>query len=355
MSREGALIEQRGSPFERGLQHGWALAGLIARVVEDLCPAGWDADPAIARRLERELDSLVRYAGSAHLEEMVGIALGSGVPFEAIARLNLVLGSDGVPGVTSPEGMYRRACTALACVDPLLGAVCGKNGDAEAHQAAYYWVRRVDSGSVRFLDVTWPGTIWTDSGINEHGLAMVQTGGPGLLGQGPGLAGCCLPRVVLEQATSVATAIEVLQSVPASGFGLSYVLADADGETAIVEKVHRRAKARGRNRFAWAVNRFELEEMQPGLVPIPLAGLDKSNEARAARLCALSGREPASRAELGSLLRAAPLFQQGLGGLWSVSTAVYTASERSLLVADDDPASGWRRLDVVSESCVAPA
>ena len=51
-----------------------------------------------------------------------------------------------------------------------------------------------------------------------------------------------LPRTVLERARSVAEAIEVLHEVPGSGFGLVYVLADAGGDTAIVEKVHDRTR-----------------------------------------------------------------------------------------------------------------
>ena len=128
---------------------------------------------------------------------------------------------------------------------------------------------------------------------------MVQTAGPGMLNQGPGLAGCLLPRIVLERARTVAEAIDVLREVPGSGFGLVYVLADAGGDTAIVEKVYDRTVVRSRREgFAWAVNRFVADELQDVIVDIPIAGLGESNSVRCAAFEALGPALPATRDEL---------------------------------------------------------
>ena len=123
-----------------------------------------------------------------------------------------------------------------------------------------------------------------------------------MLDQGPGLAGCVLPRLVLERARTVAEAIEVLTTVPGSGYGLVYVLADADGDTAIVEKVHDRTAVRDhREPYAWAVNQFDADELQEVIVEMPLDGLNDSNAVRCAAFDALGARPaPATRDQLAS-------------------------------------------------------
>jgi hypothetical protein len=335
----GRFIDQSGRAFERGAEHGRALAGEIRALIAAICPPAWRDDPSIARRLERELDGLERLGGSHQLAEMVGIAAGSDVPFEDIARLNLIVGADGVPGVDSPAAMYRPACSAIVLADPCHGAVCGKNGDAEQAHERWYWVQRVDAradGIPRYLNVIWPGTLWTDSGMNEHGLAMVQTAGPGMLHQGPGLAGCLLPRIVLERASTVAEAIDVLCQVPGSGYGLVYVLADAAGDSAIVEKVHDRTAVRSRREpYAWAVNRFTADELQAVIVDIPLAGLGESNAIRCAAFESLGRDSPGTRDQLMRTLRTPPIHQRGVGlsDIFSVHTAVYTPREGSMQVS----------------------
>jgi acyl-CoA:6-aminopenicillanic acid acyl transferase len=331
------FIDQSGRAFDRGVAHGQALAGEIRALIDDICPPAWRDDAVIARRLEREVGALERLGGPHQLAEMVGIAVGSDIPFEDIGRLNLIVGADGVPGVDSLEGMYRPACSAIVVDDPEHGVVCGKNGDAEREHERWYWVQRADprdDGLPRYLNVIWPGTLWTDSGMNEHGLALVQTAGPGMLNQGPGLAGCLLPRLVLERASTVAEAIEVLREVPGSGYGLVYVLADAQGDTAIIEKVHDRTAVRSRKEpYAWAVNRFIAEELQEVIVDIPLDGLDESNSIRCAAFEALGAETPSTRDELIRTLRTPPIHQDGVGDMFSVHTAVYTPQERSLWVA----------------------
>src|SRR4051794_24968249 len=103
-------MDLSGSAFERGVAHGQALSGEIRALVDQICPPEWQIDPAVAARLEREVGSLERLGGAHMLAEMVGISVGSRVSFEDVARLNLIVGADGVPGVDSVEGMYRMAC-----------------------------------------------------------------------------------------------------------------------------------------------------------------------------------------------------------------------------------------------------
>jgi hypothetical protein len=344
------VIDQAGRAFDRGVAHGHALAAEIHALIDQICPASWRDDQAVAHRLERELGGLERFGGAHQLAELVGIAIGSGVSFEDIARLNLIVGADGVPGVDSLEGMYRPACSAIVLQDPERGPVCGKNGDAAREHERWYWVQRVDPGEdglPRYLNVIWPGTLWADSGLNEHGLAMVQTAGPGMLDQGPGLAGCLLPRIVLERASTVAEAIDVLREVPGSGYGLVYVLADAHGDTAIVEKVHDRTAVRARrDRYAWAVNQFTADELQAVIVDIPLAGLDESNAIRCTAFGGLGADVPGTRDDLIRTLRTPPIHQDGVGDLYSVHTAVYTPREASLLVAGAHLGEPFRRHDL---------
>ena len=170
--------------------------------------------------------------------------------------------------------------------------------------------------------------------MNEHGLAMVQTAGPGMLDQGPGLAGCLLPRIVLERARTVAEAIDVLRGDLPDPDSASSTCSPTPAAT-------RRSSRRSTTaqsfvharRGSWAVNRFVADELQEVIVEIPIAGLGESNSVRCTAFDALGPALPATRDELVQTLRTPPIHQDGLGGLYSVHTAVYTPREASVLVA----------------------
>jgi hypothetical protein len=182
--------------------------------------------------------------------------------------------------------------------------------------------------------------------MNDAGLAMVMTAGPGLLNQGLGLAGCVLPRVVLERASTVAEAIDLLEILPGSGYGLVYVLADPSGDCAVVEKVHDRMAVRGRAEpFVWAVNRFEDAQLESEIVALPREGLDASNAERSEAIRARVHPPPTSRQDTVRLLHTPPIHQRGTTSSFSVHTAAYTCRDRELLVwgADiDEPERSYR-------------
>ena len=333
------MMDLRGPAMDRGLDHGHSTGTEIRAVLDDVCLAGWEDDPIIARRLDRELEATARIGGAGYVEEMVGIAVGAGIPFEAIARLNLIVGSDSVPGVCSIPGMYRATCSAIALIDPEVGPVCGKNGDAERHQGRWYWGQRIhpDHGP-SMLGTTYVGTVWLDSGINEHGLAVVPTAGPGRMDQGPGLPSCIYPQFILEHARTVEEAIEVIDETPMSGFGMVFVIVDAKSSIAIVEKAADHSAVRPpSSSFTWAVNTFETDKMLLGAVTLPLAGLDDSNGTRCAAFEAIGAGALTTVSELIATLRTPPIWQQGPGSFWSVHTAIYNTQARSLLLGRDDP------------------
>ena len=90
MSRLFPCFEISGSPFERGVQYGQACPQIIARSIEiyskQLLDMGYDW--AGIRRLVNQFKPNIEAFEPLYLEEMRGIAEGSGHDFEAIILIN---------------------------------------------------------------------------------------------------------------------------------------------------------------------------------------------------------------------------------------------------------------------------
>lgn len=90
MSRLFPCFEISGAPFERGVQYGKACPQIIARSIEiysqQLLDMGYDW--AGIRRLVNQFVPNIEAFEPAYLEEMRGIAEGSGHDFEAIVLIN---------------------------------------------------------------------------------------------------------------------------------------------------------------------------------------------------------------------------------------------------------------------------
>lgn len=156
-----------GSPHEIGLQHGQAAKGQIAKAIEiysqlylDSKGVSWEE---ARRRAEKYLPIL---QGTDILEELNGIALGSGRDLADILTLNV---RSEITMVDISDG-----CTSLAQADSATGDVfVGQNWD---------WIPEVDETTI-WLEVIQPGKpkllflaeagIIGKYGFNSEGLAIM--------------------------------------------------------------------------------------------------------------------------------------------------------------------------------------
>lgn len=130
------LIELSGNACERGRQHGRAAADRIDRGVrmyaESLLKNGVDR-PELERRAEALVPTIEAF-DPAYVEEMRGIAEGSGVPFAGIvlmnARTELVVGARKALERSMPDGCTAALALPDASADRVL--LHGQNWDWRA-------------------------------------------------------------------------------------------------------------------------------------------------------------------------------------------------------------------------------
>lgn len=224
-------LSNSGTAYEIGMQHGMAnpravqLAyeawGQVAGVEKSKLQAGIGM---VQERLQRFFPET--------LLEMQGIAAGSGLPYEQILTLNCF---DAIIGTT----LGAPCCSNIGFADSDVGVLLGKTADWNVPdpQAFTLWQHyRPEAGQgYRFMHYGCAGTLWTEGGLNEAGLAMVLNGLP-VSGSFPdSVPWLALTRGVLQYCRDVPAAIEFLDRHDVMCWGFNLTLADAAGDLAFVE------------------------------------------------------------------------------------------------------------------------
>jgi len=171
------LIDISGSPIERGRQHGKAVPDRIRRGIrmysESLLKSGVDW-----RELERKAEAMVPVIeafDAAYVEEMRGIAEGSGEPFAGIVLMNARTEMVVAARKQQVEKHFPDGCTAaLALPEASADGVLlhGQNWDwrAEcAENAVVLRIRRDDGPDI--LTFTEAGGL-ARSGLNSAGIGL---------------------------------------------------------------------------------------------------------------------------------------------------------------------------------------
>lgn len=324
-------VELSGSVREQGRQHGEALAPVIAEVSGEVLT--WDQwDPA---KVDALLDS-VTATMSAHapnlLEEMEGIAEGSGLPQRDVLAYNAL----------ADLWMVHRFCTATAWSDTPEGAVLGKTNDIGQNKERYHqpFVRRSGAGPAAVW-ATWPGTVWANCFVNQAGLAF---GGASLTMQARNLAGIpsnCMLRLVMDECASGTQVVELCQRVPVMHHPAHIVLAEADGSVMGLELTPEGVfvcQPPGAP-VVWGTNHF---------CPGPFAGRDTSSAEllensrnRRDNLERLADSLPHTVDGMLALIQdhsvAGQICQHGNADMWSSTGYVAVARDRRLLVGRGQP------------------
>jgi len=159
------VVHFAGTHFEIGAAHGKALGTEIRSLFDQYIVKGyielegWSLDDLVAAGHHYE-----QYIAQPYLEEMHGIAQGSGLAYEHVLVMN-----------TFPDAMlgaHLGACSAFA-VRTDKGILVGRNLDwtnfGVAHRFAMVLLLEPQSEN-RVMSIGWPGMVGVVTGMNDQGL-----------------------------------------------------------------------------------------------------------------------------------------------------------------------------------------
>ena len=227
------VFKTKGNARDRGFQQGRALRDYSSRWLvklqeELLQHAGAQSLQDALKTQEARLDRICRQWRAADcdtLDEAKGIAAGVGMDEQLYLNLLCM------------NAKRLMDCTVLAFEDSSGSPVIGKTDDILEHEIGQNVVEiAVPRTGHAFVSFGFAATVWTFSGMNEHGLAAALTGVPG-----PSLAQDGAPtaigaRGLLQRCRTVPDAIDYIRDMKINFYGFSITLGDAEGEVAQVEK-----------------------------------------------------------------------------------------------------------------------
>jgi predicted choloylglycine hydrolase len=237
-----------GSPYQIGYQHGLALRVLVDAMVR-YESRRHSHTTSTTPNLDAVL-SRVRNAAPALLEELEGIANGSGIPLDALLEVNL---------------RVLHYCTVVAFADSDVGPLLGKNLDFAAYTYQVLFTIQPDEGHA-MTHVGCAGSVASYGGINSAGLAMGHAVVP--LDERPqdgGLPVAFLRRLALQHCATVPEAIDLLRKHDAWQTGDNLMFLDRSGEAAVVELAPRMQRVlRPAGRTIWCTNCFVHPDLVQG-------------------------------------------------------------------------------------------
>ena len=274
-------ITLEGPPFERGYQHGRQFAAEIKETIRVYCPEHWLTSPE-ARQLEHRLLGSLASHSPELVTEMVGISKGAGVSFDQVTMLNLVLATNDLAS-ESISTTFKLACSAIGISDTEVGPIVAKNCDETKTAAPFYLFQTVrPEDGLAFMGISWVGTIWLEGGMNEAGFALMQTAGPLVPNQdGCGIVCNVAPRLVLARSRTTQEGVEKFREMRVAGWGMGAVLADTEGNVAVIEKTYDLlATEPVQAEVGFCTNHFLDPVMMSATVPTDHEGLEENSKAR---------------------------------------------------------------------------
>ncbi|MBN1148873.1 MAG: hypothetical protein JXA78_16545 [Anaerolineales bacterium] len=280
------VLRLSGSPYEMGYQHGKLLSEEIRRgavpyyerAIDNLAP--FNAMSAPLRWLLRRyfdwtiLRPLVRHSPPGFLEELKGLADGSGLPFEVIVRGNLLSELSTCLG----RRMARRyagqllvsECTSLAAFGAMSAdgdLIVGRNTDYwgaglwDQYQTVVFY--QPEDG-YHFVNVSSAGLLKCNSCLNQHGLFL---GGHFLLSddvEPSGVGFTAFELEIMKRAATIDEAYRIVAENRRAG-AFAFLVADGKGPDAAV--IEASASAVGlrfaQGECAWETNFSTTPESQP--------------------------------------------------------------------------------------------
>jgi predicted choloylglycine hydrolase len=322
------LIHAAGSPFEIGYEVGSQAGDLVREAVALICRFEEPKDRVAARlsAVERTLKAEFPHV----LEEAEGIARGAALEFRDVLALSVC---------SDISGRLPAYCS-LAAVHTSAGPLVGKNLDTSLKMGPLQVVERIEPGeALAFVHVTTAGATWTDGGVNDEGLVLVNASlTPSELRE-EGVPDGILAREILRTSASVPAALELAARYDVRTLGENMLLADAAGRSAVVEKLPGGQAVREPDDDAplVACNHVlsgALERLMDAGDPIRENSLDRFERLEAERQRRGEWTEDRLRSVLtdGSL----GVKQDGSAGIWTVASMLLAPVERRFSIVSSD-------------------
>jgi isopenicillin-N N-acyltransferase like protein len=233
------VLSLHGDHYQMGRQHGQQVYDLRPYIVEAIDARLNVLDERGAAEERAKLLNELERAWNEHARSTMAMLKGMADALELpFARLFHYAAASYVEAVLFAESCCGEGCTAWAASGPNTrgGApILAKNRDLHfGHQPLKALAYATPQKGHRYLYATSIGSPAVySSGINELGLTIADTH-VSSKDLGPGLARYTLMMDVLEQCSTVTSAINYLQRVPRVGGG-NLILADAMGDVAVFE------------------------------------------------------------------------------------------------------------------------
>ena len=336
-------ITLEGSPFERGYQHGKTYAEEIKESIHNYCPERWLTSPDVREIERRLLNSLAGFAPEL-VVEMTGISKGSGVSFDQITLLNLVLATNDL-GSDSFSNTFKVACTAVGFGQSDVGPLVAKNCDEAKTAAPYYLFQTVyPEEGISFMGISFVGTVWLEGGLNAAGLGLMQTAGPLVSHQdGTGIVCNIAPRLVLSRCKNVRQGVEMFHEMLVSGWGMGAVLVDLDGQIVVIEKTYDlMAESPIWQGVGFCTNHF-VDPIMKTTIPTEHLGLDENSRRRYQTLTSLFKEKswPHTQQGMKNILayhgEAGFVCQHGDANMYTNYSCIAFPRQKMILLGDDYP------------------
>ena len=192
-----------GTPYEMGYEHGVLLAAQVRDTIKDVQVGAGKLLPKILRNskaistrdkdqivnefLDRAWKMMARYAPKEDLEEMEGLAAGSGIPLDVIHRMHALpdVGETSCSGLVAKGG-----ATQDGHVYQLRILDYGANFNLQRRPLITVYQPTTGNGNA-YATIGWIGFVGAVSGVNAKGVALSEMG----FGNPPGetLAGTPMP------------------------------------------------------------------------------------------------------------------------------------------------------------------
>jgi predicted choloylglycine hydrolase len=318
-------IAAEGTPYEIGYAIGSHAGDLVREAVGAICRFDL-GDPDIDARLAA-IEERLSVALPDVLDEAAGLADAVGIDRRVALSLSVCTDLDGrLPSCCSLVG-------ALGDSGPLVG----KNLDTAPEMRHIQVVERLaPRRGLAFAHLTTAGAMWTDGGVNEAGLALVNASVRSAESSPDGLPDGILAREILARCADVPTAVEFAGARTFRSLGENLLLADASGRVAVIEKLPGGQAVR--EDAVAACN----HALNPTLAPLMEAG--DPVRANSARRYERLTRELGSRGEwtleqIGALLaqHSDGICQHGEDELWTVASLVLAPRSLRIWVAGGPP------------------
>jgi isopenicillin-N N-acyltransferase-like protein len=215
----------------------------------------------------------------------------------------------------------------------------GKNLDTNAKLAAVQVLERIapDEGFA-YLHLTTAGAMWTDGGVNDAGLALVNASVAPASGDPDGVPDGILAREILRSCRDVSEAIAFAARYSPMTLGENVVVADDDGRSAVIEKLPARQAVREGATAIVACNHVATAGLA-GLLS-RTDSIRANSERRLAHLeDAVARRLEWSVADVTAILgdHEGGICQHGADGLTTVASLVASPRGRRMWVAGGPP------------------